>query len=126
MIWLLMATLGVVLTLLGHELSHLLAVKRLGGQVTAFKPWPHRDMLGRFWFGRVYWHGLTAKQARVSSLAPIVKSIVMALTWHILASHYWAPLWALACWELVDAAWWARGYVGRVQGTDGGKYRHDD
>ena len=52
-IWFALAPVAYYLPLFLHELSHLIVMKAVGGQILSFKPYWHRDEKGRFWFGRV-------------------------------------------------------------------------
>jgi len=116
--WLLiLAVLGAPLTLVLHELSHAVATWATGGKVTLFRPWPHRHE-GRFYFGRMMREG---GQDLAVHAAPLAKATGLLLVWALLALC-WLPLLCLWAWELVDLAWWWRGWIWKPY-TDGGKAR---
>jgi len=114
---LLLGVLGAPLTLLLHELSHAVATWATGGRVTEFRPWPHR-FDGRWYFGRMMREG---GDDYTVAVAPAVKANSLVFV-YALAAWVWAPLACLAAWELVDFAWWWRGWLWKPD-SDGGKAR---
>ena len=100
-------------------------MKAVGGQITSFKAYWHRDERNRFWFGRVTckWPDPPAPAAyRFSHIAPLVKATFFLALWLAAGLLLWWPLLALATCEFVDHVWW---WVGsRKPGKDAYKWWH--
>lgn len=71
LLWLLLFVPGFFLQTLVHEGAHAAMVLLSGGEVVAFKPWPHRHN-GRFYFGRVSWRALSVEGRTAIYFAPSV------------------------------------------------------
>lgn len=113
-----LGVLGAPLTLVLHEFSHVIATWATGGKVTLFRPWPHRYE-GRWWIGRMMRDGGSDLAVKT---APGVKAHALLLAYGV-AANAWAPLFMLVVWELVDFGWWWRGWIWRLDHTDGGHAR---
>jgi hypothetical protein len=121
--WLIPAVLGAPLSLVLHEASHALVGIAKGCRIVAFRPWPHRH--GNRWLvGAVYLDRGMGAFRPISSLAPLIKSMVLIPTWLLLASLTTWHLAPLAFWELVDAGQWWRNWY-RRRGTDGAELREE-
>ena len=95
-----------------------------GGEVTVFKPWPHR-FEGRWVFGRVWaiWEDGRSDVYRWSHIAPLFKAIVMFALWNNLGVQAYKPLLILGAWELTDIVkWWSNYFWGDPE-TDARKWR---
>jgi len=123
MLWFIVtAALGAALTLVLHEGSHALVVARApGASLTRFRPWPGWYR-GHWYNGLVLYTGELGELEAVFYGAPLIKASALFVLWG-LAGIGWHPLWCLAAWELVDLAWWLRGYLWRRPRSDGGKLR---
>ena len=122
--WIALGILGAPVTLILHELSHVVFVKLSGGEVTVFKPWPHR-FEGRFVFGRVWaiWEDGRSEIYRWSHIAPLLKAIVLLSVWNTLSYSHYRPMLILGAWELTDVAKWIWNYFGKDPETDARKWR---
>ena len=100
------------LTLLLHELSHLLVMKYTGAKIVRFRPYPHFSD-GKFWFGYVSCMWAAKEEPtdyKYSHIAPLAKSSVFAVIWFFLGFLVWSPLYVFAVWELIDWLWWFVGW----------------
>ena len=106
------------LRLLGHELSHVVAVYVTGGTVVAFRPYPTTHEGRRYW-GLILRHG---GDDSLCAIAPLAKALTAMVLW-VGPAVLWAPLWVFFAWEVTDVLWWLRGYLWRLPYSDGGKWR---
>jgi hypothetical protein len=111
------AILGAPITLVLHEFAHCVAAWATGGRVTLFRPWPHRYG-GKWYLGRVQRVGGDDQQI---AIAPLIKANVLIWCYALAAAAWW-PVVGLLAWEIVDAAWWYRGWV--LRRGDGGQARN--
>lgn len=155
MIWIAFALVGAALTLNLHELSHVVVVKKTGGEIPTYAPWPHfrnskagvsiAPWTGIWWFlfarekldGYRWYNGRVSVRYRVpkgegiprsyrySHVAPLVKALFVLGVWMTLGLTVYRPLLALAVWEASDVVWWWRGYFFKPK-TDGWKWKERD
>lgn len=119
--WAILGVVGAPLTLVLHELAHVLVARAHGIRIKTFRPWPHFTTSGFVWGSVSYHQVLMPAQRRMSALAPLIKAISLMLAWAFLGAA-WSPLWALAAWEAIDVINWLQGYL-RMSRNDGGTYR---
>ena len=104
-----------------HELSHVIAVKLLGGTVHGFYPYPHYND-DRFYLGRVRYRLENNRWVHISPLIMDIALVPLTLSTF--------PL--LTIWPAIDALEWIRSYLGislpwskNTEPLDGHRFRHD-
>ncbi len=122
--WIALGILGAPVTLILHELSHVPWIKASGGEVTVFKPWPHR-FEGRWVLGRTWaiWKDGRSDVYRWSHISPLLKAVVLLALWNALAVNYYRPLFVLGAWEFTDMAKWYWQYFRGNPESDARKWR---
>jgi len=103
-----------------HELSHCIPVWAVGGKVTSFKPYPHKDEDG-WHVGKMKWEGEKDVERDMFYVAPLWKGNIFSSIWILLGVLY-SPFFMLAFWEWVDVANWIQGFI-RERKNDGGLFR---
>ena len=124
MTWAIIVTfvlLGWVLSLLTHEVSHVVANKLVGRTITAFKPWPHLHN-GKFYFGRASSIGPSAGLMWVHA-SPLIKGALLCPIWVALGLWVYTPFFLFMATDLIDMLWWFKGFVFGPLRTDGSKFR---
>jgi hypothetical protein len=129
-LWIPAVVVAAFLTLLLHESSHALVVVLRGARIKSFKPYPHKDENGRWWYGRVTWEYTPEyRDTKWKYGSPLLFNTPLAILYAV-GAYFWCPyLWAFAAWSTIDHLWWWRGYFGlaskdRRPLLDGFKFRY--
>lgn len=113
---------GAVGTLYLHEISHIIANNLVGREIIEVVLWPHFKN-GKFYFSRVQSLGPSEGMKWVH-VSPVIKCAVFANIWLFLTIFTQYPHFLILLgWEVMDAAWWLKGYSFGPTHTDGYKFK---
>lgn len=76
-----------------HELSHCMAVIACGGQITSFRPWPHKED-GAWYFGQMKYVGkMSDVQDNIFHIAPYTVDLIIFTMIYLLMTYLYPGIW---------------------------------
>ncbi|MDP3987249.1 MAG: hypothetical protein Q8P81_03430 [Nanoarchaeota archaeon] len=114
---------GIFLTNLLHEISHLIVALIGKYEITDFKPWPHKNPKGQWYAGAIYYiRNDDLKYLPAMLCAPLYKAYIFFTIWSLLGFYYF-PLWGFALAELSDYIEFWCCYLFNVKESDGYRFK---
>lgn len=113
---------GAFLTLLLHEMSHVLIARIVKYKIESVTLIPRYGEEGTILFGSVKFLKDDKPVTSWMYLIPLIKAFVFFILWFILSKYFHYFIF-FAAWELMDGINWLLGFINQTPRTDGCRFR---